>query len=154
MIRIVLGSVARSKRNTVATKSPLKLQPSIRPLEPIPMHEDNESALKIATNQVKTRRIKHLYIRNHHIQHAHNSKQITTRHIATALNKSNILTKALKKIINRSQLQLNRIISRPSSITRVCERPLNKNNDRGCTGQVKTKYANPKWHHAIQTTHY
>lgn len=67
------------------------------PMPPSPFYVDNKSALDVATHQSKTRRRKHIDIKQHHLQHHVKHKSITLKHIPSAENTADIFTKALPK---------------------------------------------------------
>ena len=63
----------------------------------VPLHCDNESAIKIAYNHVQHTRTKHISIR-HHFIHGHVAQEdIVINHVKTKDNLTDIFTKPLNK---------------------------------------------------------
>lgn len=89
--------------------------------DPTPLHVDNQSAIKVAHNQSKTKHWKHIDIREHHLAHHQHHNSINLRDIPSDRNLADALSKSLyTTAFNPLNLQL---FQPPHSIHHTPEHP-------------------------------
>jgi len=78
-------------------------------LKPLPVFEDNQSAIKLATNHANSNRTKHIDVRNHYCRQEHNMGHVTIEYVPTDSQVADGFTKPLGSIKWKHFLSLLRL---------------------------------------------